>query len=57
MASMGPGFFAIRAKGIELSKKSDADPPPSPLKVESVSAGPTLFRRERASRRSCSVER
>lgn len=43
MASMGPGFFAIRAKGIELSKKSDADPPPSPLKVESVSAGPTLF--------------
>ncbi|MDP1918043.1 MAG: type II secretion system protein GspN [Myxococcales bacterium] len=41
--SMGPGFFGIRAKGIELSKKVDTDPPPAPLKIDSVSGGPTLF--------------
>ncbi len=41
--SMGPGFFGIRAKGIELSKKADTDPPPAPLKIDSVSGGPTLF--------------
>jgi len=43
IGSMGPGFFAVRAKGLELSKKSDADPPPAPLKIDSVSAGPTLL--------------
>lgn len=43
IGSMGPGFFAIRASDVQLSKKSDADPPPAPLKISSVSAGPTLF--------------
>lgn len=43
IASMGPGFFGIRAKGIEVSKKADTDPPPAPLKIESVSMGPTLL--------------
>jgi len=43
ITSMGPGFFGVRAKGIELSKKADTEPPPAPLKVESVSMGPTLF--------------
>lgn len=44
IASMGPGLFAIRAKGLELSKKVEGDAEaPAPLKVASVSAGPTLF--------------
>ncbi len=43
ISSMGPGFFGVRARGIELSKKADTDPPPAPLKVDSVSAGPTLL--------------
>lgn len=43
ISSIGPGFFAIRASGVELSKKADTDPPPQPLKIDSVSAGPTLF--------------
>ena len=43
IASMGPGFFTLRAKGVEMSKKADTDPPPSPLRISSVSAGPTLL--------------
>lgn len=43
IGSMGPGLFSIRARNVELSKKSEADPPPAPLKIDSVSAGPTLL--------------
>ncbi len=43
IASLGPGFFSLRATGVDVNKKSDAEPPPSPLKVDSVSVGPTLF--------------
>lgn len=43
IASMGPGFFSVRASGLEVSKKADTDPPPSPLRIASVSAGPTLL--------------
>lgn len=43
--SLGPGFFSIRASGIELSKKAAAniDAPPESLKIDSVSVGPSLF--------------
>lgn len=43
IGSIGPGLFSIRAKDVQLSKKSDADPPPAPLKLASISAGPTLL--------------
>jgi type II secretion system protein N len=43
IASLGPGFFSVRAKGVELSKKAESDPPPQPLELDSVSVGPTLF--------------
>lgn len=43
IGSMGPGLFAIRASDVQLSKKADTDPPPEPLKVDSVSIGPALF--------------
>lgn len=43
IGSLGPGFLAIRAKNVEISKKADADPPPSPLKIDSISAGPTVL--------------
>lgn len=43
IASMGPGLFSIRASGVEVSKKADTDPPPSPLRVQSISAGPTIL--------------
>lgn len=43
IGSMGPGFFSIRATDVEVSKLSDADPPPEPLKLDAVSVGPTLF--------------
>lgn len=43
IASLGPGFFSVRAKGVELSKKVESDPPPQPLELDSVSVGPTLF--------------
>jgi type II secretion system protein N len=41
--SMGPTFFGIRAKGVELSKKGDGEQPPVPVKVDSVTVAPTLF--------------
>lgn len=41
--SMGPGFFSVRAKGVQVSKKSDADPPPEALRIDSLSVGPALF--------------
>ncbi|MEW5740070.1 MAG: type II secretion system protein GspN [Myxococcota bacterium] len=43
IGSMGPGLLAIRAKDVQISKKSDADPPPEPLKLDSISVGPSLF--------------
>lgn len=43
IGSIGPGFFSLRAKELQLSKKSDADPPPAPLKIQSVSAGPSVL--------------
>lgn len=43
IGSMGPGLFAIRASDVQISKKGDSDPPPEPLKLDSVSVGPALF--------------
>jgi type II secretion system protein N len=43
IGSLGPGFFSLRATDVQLSKKSDADPPPEPLRLDSVSVGPSLF--------------
>jgi type II secretion system protein N len=43
IGSLGPGFFSVRANDVQLSKKSDADPPPGALTLESVSVGPALF--------------
>lgn len=43
IGSMGPGFFAVRAKDVQISKKADTDPPPEPLKLDSISVGPALF--------------
>lgn len=43
IGSMGPGFFSVRAKNVEISKLSNADPPPESLKLDSVSVGPSLF--------------
>lgn len=43
IGSMGPGFFAVRAKDVRISKKADTEPPPEPLELESVSVGPALF--------------
>ncbi|MBL8957646.1 MAG: type II secretion system protein GspN [Myxococcaceae bacterium] len=45
IGSMGPGFFAVRASDLQLSKKAapDAEKPPEPLRIDSVSVGPTLF--------------
>lgn len=43
IGSMGPGLFAIRASDVNVSKKSDADPPPEALKIDSLSIGPSLF--------------
>ena len=43
IGSMGPGFFAIRAKNVEFAKKSTTEVPNETLKIDSVSIGPTLF--------------
>ncbi len=43
IGSLGPGFFALRATDVQLSKKADTDPPPEALQLDSVSLGPTLF--------------
>jgi type II secretion system protein N len=40
---MGPGLFAVRASDVELSKKSNAEPPPEAMKIDSISVGPSLF--------------
>jgi type II secretion system protein N len=41
--SMGPGLFAVRAKNVQVSKKSNADPPPEALKIDSLSIGPSFI--------------
>lgn len=48
IGSLGPGFFAMRATDVRLTKKTadNAPPdekPPEPLVIDSVSVGPTLF--------------
>lgn len=43
IGSMGPGFFAVRASDVKVSKKSDADPPPEALQIDSLSIGPSLL--------------
>jgi type II secretion system protein N len=45
IGSMGPGFFSVRASDLQLSKTADAnaEKPPEPLRIDSVSVGPTLF--------------
>ena len=43
IGSMGPGFFAVRASDVKISKKSDADPPPEALQIDSLSIGPSFM--------------
>ena len=43
VGSMGPGFFSVRAKNVEISKLTNTDPPPEALKLDAVSVGPSLF--------------
>ena len=45
IGSMGPGFFSIRAKNVQVSKKAaaNAETPPEALQIDSISVGPTLF--------------
>lgn len=40
---LGPGFFALRATDVELRKKAEGDTPAEPLRIDRISAGPTLF--------------
>lgn len=41
--SLGPGLLSVRARGVEVSRKSNAEPPPEPLRIDSISVGPSLF--------------
>lgn len=48
MGSLGPGFFAVRAGKVEISKvqdlkASDDTPAPVPLVIDSLSVGPAFF--------------
>jgi len=43
IGKMGPGLFAVRASDVQVSKKSNAEPPPEALKIDSLSIGPSLF--------------
>jgi type II secretion system protein N len=43
MASLGPGFFSVRATRVELKKAGDANKTAEPLRLDSVSVSPTLF--------------
>lgn len=51
IGSLGPGFFAVRASKVELSKLQvgpdpvlgDNAPAPVPMMIDSLSVGPTLF--------------
>lgn len=40
---MGPGLFAVKASDVQISKKSNVEPPPEALKIDSLSVGPSLF--------------
>lgn len=42
IGSMGPGLFAVRASDVKVSRKSDEDPPPEALTIDSLSVGPSL---------------
>ncbi len=41
--SLGPGFFAVRASGLQLAKEAEGDKPVEWLRIDTVSVGPTLF--------------
>lgn len=43
MGSLGPGFFALNASNVELSKKSTTEVPNESLKIDKLSVGPTFF--------------
>lgn len=43
IASMGPGFLAVRASSLEVSKKADSETAPEALQLDSVSFGPSFF--------------
>lgn len=45
IGSLGPGFFAVTARDVQVSKKADgaSDAPPEALKLDSVTVGPALF--------------
>lgn len=43
IGKMGPGLFALRATDVEVSKKSNAEPPPEAMKIDSLTIGPSLF--------------
>jgi type II secretion system protein N len=43
IASVGPGFFSLKLKGIEIAKKAETTPPPESLMIDSASIGPSLF--------------
>jgi type II secretion system protein N len=49
MGSLGPGFFSVRAKQVELAKVqnpaevNENTPDPVPMVIDSVSVSPTLF--------------
>ncbi len=43
LGSLGPGWFAVKAKKLELSKKAVGDQPVEALQVDAVSVGPTFF--------------
>lgn len=43
MASLGPGLLALRMSDLKVAKKADTDPPPEPLRVETIPLGPSFF--------------
>jgi type II secretion system protein N len=43
LGSLGPGLLGVRAGDVQVSKRSDADPPPGALKLDLVSVGPSLW--------------
>lgn len=40
---LGPGFFSVKAKEVEVSKKTTGDVTPEPLRIDSVSISPSVF--------------
>jgi type II secretion system protein N len=43
IGSLGPGLFGVRAKDVELMKKVEGDTPAEPLRIDSLSVGPSLL--------------